>query len=41
MRLLLELLGLERQGRQREIVQRRKDLRDAHAGLYACYMAAR
>jgi hypothetical protein len=41
MRLLLELLGLERQGRQRDIVQRRKELRDAHAGLYACYMAAR
>jgi hypothetical protein len=30
MRLLLELLGLERQGRQRDIVERRKALRDAH-----------
>jgi hypothetical protein len=41
MRLLLELLGLERQGRHHELVQRRRALRDLHAGLYAAYMETR
>lgn len=41
MRLLLELLGLERQGRHHELVQRRRALRDLHAPLYAAYMATR
>lgn len=41
MRLLLELLGLERQGRQREVVQGRKTLRDCWPALYAAYMKTR
>lgn len=41
MRLLLELLGLERQGRHQELVPRRRALRDLHAPLYATYMATR
>ena len=41
MRLLLELLGLERQGRQHDVVARRKLLRDLHPSLYAAYLAAR
>jgi len=41
MRVLLELLGLERQGRQRDVIERRKTLRGLHAGLYAAYMASR
>jgi hypothetical protein len=40
-RTLVELLGLERQGRQRDIVERRKTLRDLHLGLYAGYMKTR
>jgi hypothetical protein len=41
MRLLLELLGLERQGRHHELVARRKAPRDTHASLYASYMRTR
>ena len=41
MRLLLELLGLERQGRQHDVVARRKALRDAHPSLYAAYLKTR
>ena len=41
MRLMLELLGLERQGRHREIVQHRCALRDLHPPLFAAYMATR
>jgi hypothetical protein len=41
MRLLLELLGLERQGRHHDVVARRKALRDAHPSLYAAYLKAR
>ena len=41
MRLLIELLGLERQGRHHDIVTRRKALRDLHASLYAAYMKNR
>jgi hypothetical protein len=40
-RTLVELLGLERQGRQRDIVERRKTLRDLHPALYAAYMKTR
>jgi hypothetical protein len=41
MRLLLELLGLERQGRHHDVVARRRALRDAHPSLYAAYMRTR
>jgi len=41
LRVLIELLGLERQGRQRDIVERRKALRDLHPSLYAAYMKTR
>jgi len=41
LRLMLELLNLERQGRHREIVQRRRDLRDTQAALYAAYLKTR
>ena len=41
MRLLLEILGLEHQGRHHDLVARRKALRDAHASLYAAYMSSR
>jgi len=41
MRALIELLGLERQGRQRELVERRKTLLALNASLYATYMAKR
>jgi hypothetical protein len=41
MRLLLQILSLEREGRQHELVEPRKTLRDLHAGLYAAYMKAR
>jgi len=40
-RTLVELLGLERQGRQRDIIERRKTLRDLHPSLYAAYMRTR
>jgi hypothetical protein len=41
MRLMLELLGLEHQGRQHDVIDRRKTLRGLHASLYAAYMASR
>lgn len=41
MRLLVELLGLERQGRQHDIIPRRRALRDLHPSLYAAYMSGR
>lgn len=41
MRLLVELLGLERQGRHADIVARRKVLRDLQPSLYAAYMKTR
>jgi hypothetical protein len=41
MRLLLELLGLERQGRQHDVIGRRKAVRDLHPSLYAAYMKTR
>jgi hypothetical protein len=41
LRLMLELLGLERQGRHHDVIERRKTLRGLHALLYAAYMASR
>ena len=41
MRVLVELLGLERQGRHHDIVARRKTLRDLHPSLYAAYLQTR
>ena len=41
MRLLLQLFGLERQGRQRELIEHRKRLRELHGALYTAYMARR
>jgi hypothetical protein len=40
-RLMVELLGLERQGRQRELIAARKQLRDLQPALYAAYMSTR
>jgi hypothetical protein len=40
-RLLVEALGLERQGRQRELIEVRKRLRDRQPALYAAYMQSR
>jgi len=41
MRIMIELLGLERQGRQREVLAHRKTLRELNGALYAAYMATR
>ena len=41
MRLMLELLGLERQGRHHELMQRRRALRDLHDPLYRAYLGTR
>ncbi len=41
MRLLLDLLHLERQGRQRDLVEQRRRLRDLQPALFAAYMASR
>ena len=41
MRLVVELLGLERQGRRREVVQKRKELREVSEAVYAGYVAGR
>jgi hypothetical protein len=41
MRAMVELLGLEHQGRHHDLVARRKVLRDLHAALYAAYMRTR
>ncbi|MDD5480802.1 hypothetical protein [Rhodoferax sp.] len=41
MRLLINLLGLEHQGRHHDLVKLRKNLRGLHAGLYAAYMKTR
>jgi hypothetical protein len=40
-RVLLQILDLERRGSQHDLVERRKALRDLHAGLYAAYMKTR
>ncbi|CAN5151852.1 hypothetical protein BH11PSE9_BH11PSE9_35330 [soil metagenome] len=41
LRTMLELLGLERQGRHHEVIERRKILRDTNASLYASYLRTR
>lgn len=41
MRLLLDLLHLERQGRQRDLLAQRRRLRDLQPVLYAAYMKSR
>lgn len=41
LRLVLELLGLERRGAQAEVLARRKRLSECHAGLFAAYMKTR
>jgi hypothetical protein len=41
MRILIELLGLERQGRHHDIVARRKTLLDLNSSLYAAYLKTR
>ncbi|HEY5580383.1 MAG TPA: hypothetical protein VIK56_04330 [Rhodoferax sp.] len=41
MRLMIELLGLERQGRHHDIVIQRKDLKDLNGALFAAYMKSR
>jgi hypothetical protein len=40
-RLLVELLGLERQGRRNEAIAHRKRLQALHGGLYGAYMKTR
>lgn len=40
-RVLVELLGMEHQGRQRDIIERRTVLRNLHPSLYAAYMKSR
>jgi hypothetical protein len=39
--MLWQILSLEREGRQHDLVERRKALRDLHGGLYAAYMKTR
>ena len=41
MHLLLDLLHLERQGRQRDLIEQRKTLRDLQPALFAAYMRNR
>lgn len=41
MRLMVELLGLERQARRHEVIEHRRRLQGLHGGLYAAYMKAR
>lgn len=41
MRVMIELLGLERQGRQHEVLEHRKTLRGLNSALYAAYLATR
>jgi hypothetical protein len=41
MRLLLDLLHLERQGRQHDLPAQRRRLRELQPGLYAAYMKSR
>ncbi len=41
MRVLVELIGLERQGRHHDVVERRKALRDMHPFLYSAYLKSR
>ena len=41
MRIVLEVLALERQGRHAELVEGRRKLREAHPALFARYMQSR
>ena len=41
MRVLVEIIGLERQGRQHELVSHRRRLRGLHEALYGAYMSTR
>ena len=41
MRLMVEIIGLERQGRQHELPAHRRRLRALHEGLYGAYMKTR
>jgi hypothetical protein len=41
MRVLVEITGLERQGRQHELVGYRRRLRGLHEALYGAYMSTR
>lgn len=41
LRLMVELLGLERQGRHHELIERRRRLRDLQPALFAAYMKTR
>ena len=41
MRLLIDLLELERQGRQSDLIARRRQLHGLNADLYAIYMSTR
>jgi hypothetical protein len=41
MRLMLELLSLERQGRHHELFERRRTLQALHSSLHAAYMKTR
>lgn len=41
MRVMLELLGLERQGRQRDLIEQRKTLRGLSTALYSAYISTR
>ena len=41
MRVMLDLLHLERQGRQHELPARRRQLRDLQPALFALYMKTR
>lgn len=41
LRLMVELLGLEHQGRHHDMVRQRRQLRDLQPGLYQAYMATR
>ena len=41
MRFLVECIGLERQGRQQDLIAARKRLRGLHPGLYDTYMSTR
>ncbi|CAP64253.1 MULTISPECIES: hypothetical protein [Cupriavidus] len=39
--LMLDMLSLEREGRQHELLERRKTFRDLHPGLFSAYIRMR
>jgi len=41
LRIMLDLLSLEREGRQHELLERRKTLRGLHPGLFRAYIRTR